>query len=163
LSSSAASILICSLKQEAFDNSELFPLLLFLMLTAHQLLNEIISSLRNVIGPAIPDPYPKAQAFMAAVILEFVSRQVEERRDIAAEKDNILNRAFSDLSTVLSGQPLPKEENTDNETRLCQLIEWLYAEKDRLGGEAFNAANQRVRAALRELLDQELKVAGQAE
>ena len=130
------------------------------MLTAHQLLNEIISSLRNVIGPAIPDPYPKAQAFMAAVILEFVSRQVEERHDIAAEKDTILHKAFGDLSTVLSGQPLPKEENADNETRLCQLIEWLYAEKDRLGVEAFNAANQRVRAALRELLDQELKIAG---
>lgn len=133
------------------------------MLTAHQLLNEIISSLRNVIGPAIPDPYPKAQAFMAAVILEFVSRQVEERRDITAEKDTILRKAFGDLSTILSGQPLPQEENVDNETRLCQLIEWLYAEKDRLGVEAFNAANQRIRTALREVLDQELKIAGREE
>ena len=133
------------------------------MLTAHQLLNEIISSLRNVIGPAIPDPYPKAQAFMAAVILEFVSRQVEERHDIAAEKDNILHKAFGDLSTILSGQPLPKGESGDNEMRLCQFIEWLYTEKDRLGVEAFNAANQRVRAALRALLDQELKIAGTKE
>ena len=100
---------------------------------------------------------------MAAVILEFVSRQVEERHDIAAGKATILHKAFSDLSTVLSGRPLPQEENVDNETRLCQLIEWLYAEKDRLGVEAFNAANQRVRAALRELLDQELKIAGTKE
>ena len=51
----------------------------------------------------------------------------------------------------------------DQEAHLCRLIEWLYAEKDRLGPETFAAANQRVRAALRQLLDQELKVAGKAE
>ena len=133
------------------------------MLTAHQLLNEIISSLRNVIGPAIPDPYPKAQAFMAAVILEFVSRQVEERHDIAAGKDTILLKTFTDLSFVLTGKELPTTGEADKEARLCRLIEWLYAEKDRLGAEAFNAANQRVRTALRELLNQELKIAGTKE
>jgi hypothetical protein len=133
------------------------------MLTAHQLLNEIIASLRTVIAPAIPDPYPKAQAYMTAVILEFISRQVEERRDIAVEKANILNGLFGDLATVLSGQSLPKGDNADHEARLCRVIEWLYTEKDRLGSEAFNAANRRVRAALRQLLDQELKVAGTKE
>lgn len=133
------------------------------MLTAHQLLNEIIASLRTVIGPAIPDPYPKAQAFMAAVVLEFIARQVEERHDIAIEKDTILAGLFGDLTTVLSGKALPNLESTDHEARLCRLIEWLYAEKDRLGPETFTAANQRVRAALRELLDQELKIAGKEE
>jgi len=46
------------------------------MIPAKQLIGEVVSSLRNVIGPAIDEPYPKAQAYMAAVILEFVSRQV---------------------------------------------------------------------------------------
>lgn len=133
------------------------------MLTAHQLLDEIITSLRNVIAPAIPDPYPKAQAYMTAVILEFISRQVEERRDIPAEKDTILNGLFSDLATVLNDQALPKGEGTDHEARLSRLIEWLYTEKDQLGPEVFTAANQRVRVALRALLDQELKVAGTKE
>lgn len=133
------------------------------MLTAHQLLKEVIASLRTVIGPAIPEPYPKAQAFMAAVILEFVSRQVEERRDVPAKKDQILNEAFHDLSSLLQGQPLAADGDTDQEARLSHLIEWLYAEKDRLGPEAFTAANQRVRAALRDLLNQELKIAGTAE
>ncbi len=133
------------------------------MLTAHQLLKEIITSLRNVIGPAIPDPYPKAQAFMAAVVLEFISRQVEERRDIAAEKVLVLDKVFIDLSSVLAGKTLPTTEEGEKEARLCQLIEWLYAEKDQLGPEAFNAANQRVRIALRELLNQELKIAGTTE
>jgi hypothetical protein len=133
------------------------------MLTAQQLLNEIIASLRNVIGPAIPDPYPKAQAFMAAVILEFVSRQVEERRDIALEKEQTLAGLLTDLSSVLSGKELLTTEETDKEARLCRLIEWLYAEKNKLGPETFSAANQRVRTALRELLDQELKIAGTKE
>jgi len=100
---------------------------------------------------------------MAAVILEFVSRQVEERHDIAAGKDTILLKTFTDLSFVLTGKELPTTGEADKEARLCRLIEWLYAEKDRLGAEAFNAANQRVRTALRELLNQELKIAGTKE
>src|SRR5206468_3040516 len=56
------------------------------MISAKQLLGEIVNSLRNVIAPAIDDPYPKAQAYMAAVILDFVSRQVKERGDIEQGK-----------------------------------------------------------------------------
>jgi hypothetical protein len=133
------------------------------MLSAHQLLNEIIASLRNVIAPAIPEPYPKAQAYMAAVILEFVSRQVEERHDIAAEKEKALHELFQDLTTVLDGKPLAESRDSSQDARLCRLIEWLYSEKERLGPEVFAATNRRVRAALRQLLDQELKIAGKVE
>ncbi len=133
------------------------------MLPAHRLLEEIIASLRNVIAPAIAEPYPKSQAYMAAVILEFVSRQVEERQDINAEKTHTLNDLFHDLSSLLAEKTPAVAGTTDQEARLCRLIEWLYAEKDRLGPEAFTVANQRVRAALRQLLDQELKIAGKAE
>ena len=76
------------------------------MLTAHRLLEELIASLRNVIAPAIADPYPKSQAYMAAVILEFVSRQVEERSDIPNEKTQILNSVFADLGSLLTGKGL---------------------------------------------------------
>ena len=130
------------------------------MIAAHKLLEEIVSSLRTVIGPAIPDPYPKAQAFMAAVVLEFLSRQVEERHDIPLEKEHILHGLFTDLSSLLAGKELPATNEADTEKRLCRLIEWLYEEKERLGPEVFASANQRVRAALRQLLNQELKVAG---
>ena len=132
------------------------------MLTAHHLLEEVIASLRNVIAPAIADPYPKAQAYMTAVILEFVSRQVEERKDIPGEKEHILNNLFADLGSLLSDKALASQD-PGQEARLSRLIEWLYTEKERLGPEAFTAANQRVRAALRQLLDQELKIAGNAE
>jgi hypothetical protein len=63
----------------------------------------------------------------------------------------------------LSEQPLAADADTDQEARLSRLIEWLYTEKDRLGAEIFAAANQRIRTALRELLNQELKIAGQTE
>jgi hypothetical protein len=42
------------------------------MLQAKILLTEVVGSLRNVIGPAVNNPYAKSQAYMAAVILEFV-------------------------------------------------------------------------------------------
>ena len=54
-------------------------------------------------------------------------------------------------------------DNPMTEDGLCKLIEHLYAERGRLGEETFAAANRRVRQTLRELLDQELKVAGKAE
>jgi hypothetical protein len=133
------------------------------MLSAHQLLEEIIAALRNVIAPAIAEPYPKAQAYMAAVVLEFVARQVEERRDLATEKTQAVAALWADLPAVLAGQTLPAGDDGGQEARLCRLIEWLYAEKDRLGPEVFTAANRRIRQALRQLLDEELKVAGKAE
>lgn len=133
------------------------------MLSAHRFLDEIIASLRNVIAPAIADPYPKAQAYMAAVILEFVSRQVEERSDIATAKDEVLRALFADLSTLLKDGALTDQNGATGEARLCQLIEQLYAQRSQLGEEMFTTANQRVRQALRQLLDQELKVAGKKE
>jgi hypothetical protein len=133
------------------------------MLSAHRLLDELIVSLRNVIAPAIPDPYPKAQAYMAAVILEFIARQVEERHDIATEKEQAMSGLFHDLAAILERKHLPEFGDTDQEQRLCRLIEWLYSEKDRLGPDIFTVANQRIREGLRQLLDQELKVAGKNE
>jgi len=130
------------------------------MLPARRFLDEIVASLRTVIAPAIAEPYPKAQAYMAAVILEFVSRQVEERDDVEAAKARALDALFRDLPALLGGWPLPGSGESDGPARLCRVIEWVYAERERLGPEVFAAANGRVRRTLRELLDQDLKVAG---
>jgi len=132
------------------------------MLAAHHLLKEVIASLRTVIAPAVADPYPKSQAYMAAVILEFIARQVEERSDSSKAKEHVLDDLFSDLRLLITDK-VPSSKDPDQEARLCRLIEWLYTEKDRLGPEAFAAANQKVRTALRQLLDQELKIAGTKE
>jgi flagellar biosynthesis/type III secretory pathway protein FliH len=128
------------------------------MIPAKQLMSEIVNSLRHVIGPAIDEPYPKAQAYMAALILEFLLRQVEERADIEQQKDTALATLFGDLVNL--GHISQLDAGTaDGETRLCHLIEWLYEQRARLGEETFAAANQLIRHTLRQMLDQELKIA----
>jgi len=132
------------------------------MIPAKQLLNEIAISLREVIAPAVAEPYAKAQAYMAAVILEFVARQADERSDIGTQKDLAMVALMRDLARLPHMNRLLRD-NPITEDGLCELIEHLYAERDRLGEETFATANRRVRQTLRELLDQELKVAGKAE
>jgi len=132
------------------------------MIPAKQLLNEIVSSLRNVIAPAIAEPYPKAQAYMAAVILEFVMRQVEERSDIAEGKREALAAMFLDLSRIAGADRLVGG-GPATDAELSKLIERLYTERAQIGEPAFTAANRLVRQTLRRLLDQELKVAGKGD
>ncbi len=128
------------------------------MISSKHLITEIVNSLRNVIAPAINEPYPKAQAYMAAVILEFVARQVEERADIEQQKKSALDALFHDLAN-LADSSRSGDDKSEGELRLCHLIEWLYERRANLGEEAFAAANQRIRHALRQTLDQELKIA----
>src|SRR5579864_5498955 len=129
------------------------------MIPAKQLLSDIITSLREVIAPAIDEPYPKAQAYMAAVILEFVARQVEERSDIDEQKHAAMLELLRDLSQLPDVNRLVRGDEL-NEEGLTKLIENLYSERGRLGEETFAAANRRVRQTLRKLLEMELKIAG---
>jgi hypothetical protein len=144
------------------------------VLSASRVLDEVVAALRGVIAPAIADPYPKAQAYMTAVILEYVARQVEDRHDLEAEKARALEALFRELPAALGGTSLeievsaghrdhpgkPGPNDPDQEARLCRVIEWLYAERERLGPEVFAVANGRIRQTLRQLLNQDLKVAG---
>ena len=132
------------------------------MIPVKRLLNEVVASLRNVIAPAIAEPYPKAQAYMAAVILEFVTRQVDERVDLAEGKQAALDALFDRLLRIGVVQPAAGVDAA-SEAHLCDLIERLYAERESLGEAVFTAANQLVRETLRQLLDQDLKVAGPAQ
>lgn len=131
------------------------------MIPARRLLNEIATSLRTVIAPAIAEPYPKAQAFMAAVILEFLSRQIEERGDIAEGKALAIAEMFEGLSRLPDGSQFIADTPA-NEAGMSELIRHLYAVREQIGSEAFDAANAVVRQALRKLLDEELKIAGKA-
>lgn len=135
------------------------PRFVGMVLPAKQLLGEVIHSLRNVIAPAIADPYPKSQAFMAAVILEFVARQVEERGDIAAAKGRVYATLFEDLAAMPHIGETARGGG-DPGQRLCEVIEQLYAQRQQIGDAAFTAANDRIRRAIRSLLDEDLKVAG---
>src|SRR5579885_1098647 len=132
------------------------------MIPAKRLLGEIAASLREVIAPAVSDPYPRSQAHMAAVILDFVARQIEERPDTAAGKRAAIDDAFEELRRMpaldnLLSRCAPTEEG------MSHLIEMLYSERERLGEETFAHANRTIRAALRHLLDEDLKVARNGE
>lgn len=128
------------------------------MISAHRMLDEVVASLRNVIAPAIADPYPKTQAYMAAVILEILARSVEERRDLAAERE----AAASDLGESLRGLGvrLPSEApaGASVEGRIALLMTALDADRERVGEAVYADAKQEVRRALRRLLDQDLRV-----
>ena len=125
------------------------------------MLEEVIASLRGVVAPAISAPYPKTQAYMAAVILEFLARAIEERSDVAEAKKRSIERLFADIRGL--GVVTPAAMHGDGESRLAKLIEALYADRERLGEARFNAANQRVRRTLRDLLDGELKITSSKE
>ncbi len=150
------------------------------MLPPHKFIDELIASLRNVIAPAIVDPYPKAQAYMAAVLLELIARQVEERTDSTAAKQQELATLFHDvgqnladqgfpqlISEALDGEPDsgtppgtisdPTLEASLQEKQLCRLIETLYTHKEEIGSQLFARLNHRVRSSLRSLLDEDLK------
>ncbi len=132
------------------------------MIAARRMLEEVIASLRGVIAPAISAPYPKTQAYMAAVILEALSRAIEERSDLAEARKRSIEQLFADLGELGPGvwEALPDGKD---EARLARLVEALYTDRERLGEERFAAANRRVRQTLRDLLDADLKIASSKE
>lgn len=131
------------------------------MLSAKLLLGEIATSLRQVIGPAISEPYPKAQAYMAATILDFISRQIEERGAGESKKTAIIESLFDDLAKLRLPDGIVPVESRD-EAAVSALIEHLYRARGEIGEGSFQAANQRVRQTLRSLLDLDLEVTGKS-
>jgi hypothetical protein len=129
------------------------------MLSAKLLVGEIVSSLRQVIGPAISEPYPKAQAYMAATILEFVARQIEERGGSDSKKEAVLETLFDDIDRL--GLPAGiASPGARDAAAFSELIANLYQVRSEIGESAFAAANLRVRRALRDLLNLDLEIAG---
>ena len=131
------------------------------MLPAKQLLREIAKSLRTVIAPAIAEPYPKSQAHMAAVILDFLSHQVEERGDVRDRKQEALDELFANLAQRGAMQPIIAGIPA-TDAGLCQLIERLYSLEQAPDHELVEA-HRLVRLTIRRLLDQDLKMVGKAE
>lgn len=129
------------------------------MLSAKLLVGEIVSSLRQVIGPAISEPYPKAQAYMAATILEFVARQIEERGASESRKAAVLEALFEDIGKLGLPARIASADARD-EAALSNLISELYQARGQIGESVFAAANLRVRRALRDLLNLDLEIAG---
>ena len=131
-----------------------------------EILERLAVTLRTEIGPAVEDAYPRTQAFMAAVVLEKLARQLalvrqHEQADVAE-----MAQLFADLDAMLPAEQTPRavraivEEGAahgDSEV-LCRMIEALYRHEDDLGPR-FDTSLQRVRTTLRARIDRQVEYA----
>jgi hypothetical protein len=132
------------------------------------MLERIARLLKEQIGPAVDGEYPKTQAFMAAVVLQKVGRQLALAAEHAAAETADLTALLADLRGLLADDaaPAPVRAAVDDaaQTRdnpaLCRLIEALYAERAALGEARFAALLGRVRRTLRHSIDRRMAVAG---
>jgi hypothetical protein len=127
-------------------------------LTEAELLQRIAETLRQDIGPAVDAEYPRTQAFMAAVVLQKLSRQLALAGEHAAAEAADLTELLADLRAMLGDETAPAAVRTADdgqaETRenaaLCRLIE-AHNESRVLG---------RIRQTMRRSVDRRMAVAG---
>jgi hypothetical protein len=137
-------------------------------LTEGDLLQRIAQILRQDIGPAVDAEYPRTQAFMAAVVLQKLSRHLALAGEHAAAETADLTVLLADLRGLLADGEAPATvraaldslEQTRENAALCQLIEALYAARPALGEARFAALLGRIRQTLRRSVDRRMAVAG---
>jgi hypothetical protein len=136
-------------------------------LTDADLLQRIAQTLRQDIGPAVDAEYPRTQAFMAAVVLQKLSRHLALASEHAAAEAADLTALRADLGGLLANGNAPETvraalddlaTSRDN-AALCRLIEAIYATRATLGEDRFAALLGRVRRTLRLCIDRRMAVA----
>jgi hypothetical protein len=115
-------------------------------MTPDDLLERLAAELRRTIGPAVEEPVARTQAFMGAVILERVARQLRsaDAHTAAEEADR----------AALAAELGPRAEGTAG---LGEIVASLWADRDELGEERFDELLAAVRGVLRARLDRELE------
>lgn len=136
-------------------------------MTPDQLLERIAGTLRRDIGPAVGAAFPRTQAFMAAVVLQKLGRQLAcaEAHRAAAAAD--MDALIIDLDAALAAQATPPAIATAvaalarsrNAAALCGVIGALYDARAALGAARFDALLGRVRRVLRADIDRRLEFA----
>ncbi len=132
-------------------------------LTTGALLGRLAETLRTEIGPAIDDEYTRTQAFMAAVILERIGRQVDLAAGHAGAEADDLARLFDDLRGSLGSASdevvaaVDDAEAIGGVDALSGVIEAIY----RWGIDEPTAAEMldRIRTVLRRDIDRRMEVA----
>ncbi len=136
-------------------------------MTEGELLARLARTLKGEIGPAVADEYARTQAFMAAVVLDKLGRQVALADAHAAARRAEGAALLADLQRLAGASPLPPAVTQALETlredldagALASLVEVLYAEREALGAQRFEALLGRVRETLRADLDRRLAIA----
>ena len=132
-----------------------------------ELLQRIAQTLKQEIGPAIDAAYPKTQAFMAAVVLEKLARQLELAPAHAARDKADADALVADLKKISTPVELPVAVKAATEslrthfdrTALNGLVEALYTNRDALGQALFGRLLGRVRQTLRANIDRQMQYA----
>jgi hypothetical protein len=135
--------------------------------TGGDLLLRIARTLQRRIGPSIEAEYPRTQAFMAAVVLEKVGRQLASAADHAGAEKTDVEALLADLRALLRdakapagvGEALESLAQARQATALCGLIEALYANRPALGEPTFAALLGRIRRTLRRSIDRRMEIA----
>lgn len=135
--------------------------------TGGDLLQRIARTLKRHVGPAIEADYPRTQAFMAAVVLEKVGRQLASAADHAAAEKADIDALLGDLRALLRdakapagmGDALESLARTRHAGALCALIETLYRSRAALGEPTFATLLGRIRRTLRRSIDRRMEVA----
>jgi len=134
---------------------------------AAKLLQRIAKTLRNDVGPAVEAEYPKTQAFMAAVVLEKLGRELALADAHRGADAADLQWLLEDLSALRAQRDVPASVGAafdrfaaarDAQT-LSELIAALYAARGDLGDAQFDALLGRVRRTLRAQIDRRLEFA----
>ena len=129
------------------------------------LLLRIAQTLKEEIGPAIDAEYPKTQAFMAAVVLQKLGREMAlaSAHALAAAAD--VEALVADLRAAATDVPSPIRDAIEDVARcrdaaaLCRLVEALYASRSALGTRRFDDLLARVRRTLGADIERRLEFA----
>lgn len=121
-----------------------------------ELLARLARTLKRTVGPAVEGEYPKTQAYMSAVVLEKLARQLELADEHAAAEGADLAALLGDLEAALAEHPVPAALGAAVEALAlrrdaaarCALVSTLYAEREALGEARFDALLARVRRTL---------------
>jgi hypothetical protein len=136
-------------------------------MTPAAVLRRIAQTLKQEIGPAVDAEYPRTQAFMAAVVLEKLGRQLALAAEHATAETADMTALVADLRERLDGSGVPAAvldaaddvARTRDSAALCRLIEALYAARPALGEARFTALLGPIRRTLRRSIDRRLAVA----
>jgi hypothetical protein len=131
-----------------------------------ELLERLARTLRAEIAPAVDGDYQRTQAFMSAVVVEKIARQLRvadvhagtERREIVAMFE-ALDATLSDATVPAALRTTLDAARTDGTAGLCRVIEALYAARGDLGEATFDDARSTVRRVLRAQIDRRVEVA----
>lgn len=136
------------------------------MVARHELVGRLAGAMRNHIAPSVADEYERTQAFMVAVILDKVAKELSladeheraERIDVESLHADLAAHLGADVPTAVADS-WSAARHAGTYHSLAPLVDALHAHRDAMGTERVEAALTRIRAYLRRHLDRAMEVA----